>query len=56
MSKIAEEDSVRLITGGPEMKVIGYESEGYVGCSWTNKRNDEMLGSFPIHILSKIKK
>ncbi|XYH06143.1 hypothetical protein AAFU52_19560 [Aquimarina macrocephali] len=35
------------------MTVTVVEDNGYVYCSWTNKRGDEMRGSFPTHSLKK---
>ncbi|MEM9363645.1 MAG: hypothetical protein AAGA43_13485 [Bacteroidota bacterium] len=42
---------VRLATGGPKMEITEIVSEEYVSCSWTNGRNDDMSGSFPVHLL-----
>ncbi|MFS4457032.1 DUF2158 domain-containing protein [Maribacter sp. 2304DJ31-5] len=55
MKAIDISDTVRLTTGGPKMKVTAIESDEYVNCSWVNNRNDEMFGSFPKHLLNKIK-
>lgn len=56
MEKIGDDDIVRLSSGGPEMKVLGNESEGYVKCEWINKRGDDMAGSFPIQLLKKLRR
>ncbi|WP_438423241.1 DUF2158 domain-containing protein [Aquimarina macrocephali] len=48
-----EGDIVQLEPDSPKMTVTVVEDNGYVYCSWTNKRGDEMRGSFPTHSLKK---
>ena len=54
MNQITKDDIVQLESDSSEMTVTGVDANGYVFCSWINKRGDEMRGSFPIHTLNKL--
>ncbi|WP_175392672.1 hypothetical protein [Aquimarina megaterium] len=53
MNQITKDNIVQLETNSPKMTVIGVDTNGYAYCSWTNKRGDEMRGSFPTQSLKK---
>ncbi|WP_299431616.1 hypothetical protein [uncultured Aquimarina sp.] len=50
---LIEEDKVKLHDSLIEMKVMSIQ-DNYVHCKWINRLGAEMIGSFPISVLTKV--